>query len=752
MYSLIYSHRNSNINNNRLNFSFLALPHHGSHARQQRLRWTKAGFLTGLLLAVALSAAFLGGDAGKWGEVVPVLGIGLVLVLAPVRALPNGAVLIGLGGLLLCAFTGFLPVRWFGEPQWHAALREAIPGLSKTVSLQPLYSLMRFGVMLAVVFLGVWVIQWRPANRVRSLQALAGGIAALAIVALVAHFFSFSVPWWHPSQGFGPFPNRNQTGTLMLLGAMIALGVFAGLARKLHWMGFFWGAVFLVCLLALLLSNSRAALCLLVLSSLGWFLTRQRVSMPRLAIAGGVLSLVIAAALLIGETVVERLPKLLDEGAGFRADVYEDTVRLVKTVPIEGVGVGNFDAVFPSFREKSLSPQRVIHPESDWLWMASEIGLCSLLFCGFVVGCVLRCPVRGVAEEEKDALVAGMFGIGAFLCHSVIDVPGHRFGTILPAVVLLGICFRPKLMGAGLKIIPWFSRLSGVGLVLFGLWLLKEKELTLKPQEQLAKGNQVEIERSASASLIRTPLNWSLYLIRGYAEIQTKRWLEASADFRYARLIEPKLAIVAFEEGRGWIGSNSRLALDAWTAALQQSLPDQRRDLYRQMLDVSFGVSSLHEAMVRLSDSDPQLAMTALQGGHADAKTLAFLEGQTSELDLEQHRIVVCAEAHELAARKDYQEAYEMGRRSIRPVVFPQQEQVTENECRAALIRNPGDFLAAFNLCMIFRSDGRNALNILEAITRQPRCPDYFYVMMADSLASRSDWPGAWSALNRLVR
>ena len=66
-----------------------------------------------------------------------------------------------------------------------------------------------------------------------------------------------------------------------------------------------------------------------------------------------------------------------------------------------------------------------------------------------------------------------------------------------------------------------------------------------------------------------------------------------------------------------------------------------------------------------------------------------------------------------IKASSEYQEAYEMGRRSIRPVVFPQREQVTENECRAALIRNPGDFLAAFNLCMIFRSDGRNALNIL---------------------------------------
>jgi hypothetical protein len=88
----------------------------------------KAAFLTGLLLAIALSAAFLGGDAGKWGEVVPVLGIGLILFLAPVRAVPNGSILIGLAGLLSCGVIGFLPARWFGEPPWHARCAQRFPG------------------------------------------------------------------------------------------------------------------------------------------------------------------------------------------------------------------------------------------------------------------------------------------------------------------------------------------------------------------------------------------------------------------------------------------------------------------------------------------------------------------------------------------------------------------------------------------------------------------------------------------------
>ena len=252
--------------------------------------------------------------------------------------------------------------------------------------------------------------------------------------------------------------------------------------------------------------------------------------------------------------------------------------------------------------------------------------------------------------------------------------------------------------------------------------------------------------------MVRTPLNWSLYILRGYADIRMNRWLEALADFRYARLLEPKLAIVPFDEGRGWVGSNSKLALDAWKVALERSLPDQRKELYGQMLNTSFGVAFLHQAVVRLSDSDAQLAMTALQAGFGDGKTLAFLEGETVALNVNQLRIVACAEARASALKKDYQEAYEKGRLNILPVVFPQQEHVSENECRAALIRNPGDFLAAYNLCLIFASDGRDPVNILTAIAKQPNCPSYFYVLWAENLAAHSNWADAWNVLSRMVR
>jgi hypothetical protein len=163
------------------------------------------GFLAVYVVIVALSAAFLGGDEGAWGEVVPVIGTGLLLFFCPARRLPSRALLIGLVGLIFCGLVGFLPSRWFGEPEWHVAIRQALPGLVGAVSLQPWHSFLRFGVMLSVILFAVWVMQWRPRNYGNRLKVLTCGIALVATISIVASVYSVPVPGWHAAQGFGPF-------------------------------------------------------------------------------------------------------------------------------------------------------------------------------------------------------------------------------------------------------------------------------------------------------------------------------------------------------------------------------------------------------------------------------------------------------------------------------------------------------------------------------------------------------------------
>jgi hypothetical protein len=714
----------------------------------------KSGWIVLFVALTALSPAFLGGDASKYGEVVPVIGTGLLLFVFPLRAAPANSVLIGMAGLLLCGLAGFLTARWIAEPEWHSAIRQAIPGLGNTITLQPLHSLIRFGVMLSAILFAVWVFQWRPSHATRCLQVLCGGIALVATLALAAHFYSFSVPGWHPSQGFGPFPNRNQTATLMALGATLALGLCASSFRRRDWSGIVWVLAFALCLAALLLTNSRAPLCLLLAGSFLWFFKLQRSPLKGFSVAGGVTLLVCAATLLIGENVARRLPDLLFHGPGFRAKIYQDTFRLAWASPALGTGLGNFEAIFPRFRDASLNAERVIHPESDWLWMASEMGWLSILFCVVGIGGLLIREVHSSTRREKELRLAGWVAIAAFLVNSLIDVPGHRLGTILPVLVLASLCARPELFGDGAPILPFVSRIFGIGLVAFGVVLAREANLNGQTERAVAEGEWGRAAQAASESLVRQPLDWSLYVTRGYAEIHQNRWLEANADFRHARFLEPKMAIVPLAEGKAWVGVNRAFALGAWKEALRRSQSAEMRELYGQMLDASLADPPLHLATIRLADNRPSLALLTLDPRSIDSQTLRVLESERPSLSADEILALTRAEAWKAAAETDFEQAYEIGRRAMRNIQFPIRNSQSEEQCRDALIRDPGDFAAAFNLCAILQATQRwqDALGILESISRDSNCPIYLLVLKAEILASQQKWSEAWNTIHELVR
>ena len=207
-------------------------------------------------------------------------------------------------------------------------------------------------------------------------------------------------------------------------------------------------------------------------------------------------------------------------------------------------------------------------------------------------------------------------------------------------------------------------------------------------------------------------------------------------------------------EGRAWVGVNPELAIAAWKECLRRSQGSERNEFYRQMLGTSYGDACLKEATLRLSDGDAQLAVTALQSGYADAKTLKFLEEEKANLGWDQIQAVLRKEASEAAINKEYQKAYEFGRRGMKNIVFPEQQPLSEEQCRIALIRDHADPVAAFTLSSILRSEERwpEALQILDVIVLDRNCPSYFRLMRAEILAAQNKWPEAWGALSGLVR
>jgi tetratricopeptide (TPR) repeat protein len=699
---------------------------------------------------IALSAAYLGAAAG-WSLAAPIIGIGVLLILAPIRALPNQALLIGLAGLVVCALLGFLPGFWFGPSEWYIHLRQTIPSLALTLSVQPIQTLLSLGLFLASVLFGAWSIQWRPSNRIAGLQMLVAGIAILAGIALTSDLLRLPVPFWHPSQGFGPFSNRNQTGTLMGLGAIIALGLAVSELRRKGWSSCLWLAALALCLTALLRSNSRASLCLFLAGFIVWFVCRFGTTIRAVALGGGVILLITTVTLLLGEKVVGRLGEFLTDGVGLRWSIYQDTAHLIAAAPLGGVGLGNFAAIFPLFRDTSLNAMRVIHPESDWLWLISETGIGSLLFCTIVIANLVSQPAKPAETRERDVLLAGFLGVLAFLFSTFFDTPAHRLGTTLPALFVLGMCTCPKLLFRGAWWVSWSSRATGIALIVLAFSLLRTSSIVNPPLQEFAKGDWHAVEAKMDQALRMMPLDWSFRLIRGSANVRLGNWVKALSDFRAACILEPKLAVVPFDEGCAWLGINSKLTTAAWKEALSRSPADT--ELYSRMLDKSAPFPEVQKALLRFGDANLDLAVTAMQTSYADQATLDFVESKRSVLTSQQVTALNRAESRRYAGERDYRHAYELGRSVLRQLPFPPRRQISENECRLALIKDPTDYGAAYELCLILRSQDRKPemLQVLDLVTNQKGCPDYFYVMRGDLLASMGDWFRAWSAISELV-
>jgi hypothetical protein len=86
-----------------------------------------------------------------------------------------------------------------------------------------------------------------------------------------------------------------------------------------------------------------------------------------------------------------------------------------------------------------------LHPESDWLWLAAEIGWPGVIL--ILVGGVLVVKRVFPLDEGSNQRfrIAALIGAVLFALHGIIDVAGHRVGSALAGVFLLGLAIRRPL-------------------------------------------------------------------------------------------------------------------------------------------------------------------------------------------------------------------------------------------------------------------------------------------------------------------
>src|SRR5437667_1242822 len=578
-------------------------------------------------------ACFLGGGTQKWGEGIVVALLGLYLLANPPRFSLGLALNLVLLALLISAVVAFLPASWFFQPSWRASyVNDLGISLPTTLSPQPWMTLIcLLSVVAGLSWLYVVCAQQLELREARlQLRLFTAGVVVLAAICILFWLAKTAPPFWHNERNFGPFPNRNQTGNLFGLTAIMILACGQDDLRKGRKRWILWGAALALMVTAIILNFSRAGIGILVAGSalwLGVFSLRQR-SPSRIALVVSFLLLLLTALLLFGQTLERfHLRNLAnaDISSDFRWRIFSDVFQLIRDSPWVGIGFGNFEDVFAIFRAASYSDRRAIHPESDWLWLWTELGWVAvvLVIVGFIL--ILRkvFPLReGTNQRYRLAtLIAAIL----FALHGLVDVSGHRVGTMFAATFLLGLSlYRPHSFKPS-RSMPILFRLVGLILLVVGAsWVVAVRGQKLLPgsvgvtnAKQIAtidnrERNFQETVAVTATGLKWAPLDWELYFSRAVAEGELKQTDNALTDFRRARFLEPISYELPLAEGNIWLSSQPVLAATAWREALRRAGPE-RAGVFASMLSkASLRSTEVSRILAELGVSSHDLALPYL--------------------------------------------------------------------------------------------------------------------------------------------
>src|SRR6266581_4362875 len=364
-----------------------------SHENQNATtRW----IVNATIALLPVLACFLGGATQKWEEGLVITLLALCLLVRPPRFSLGALTNLVLLTFFILAAVAFLPARWFFQPEWRAAfVNDFGIQLPSTLTPQPWITL-SYLVSFAAGLSWLYVVSTQDLELREArfqLRLFTSGIALLAATCIAFYLAHTTLPFWHNEHNFGPFPNRNQTGDLFGLTAIMILACGQDDLRKGRKRWIVWILALVLIVAAIILNFSRSGIGILVAGSAFWLgarAFRQR-SPSRLALGLSFLLLLLTALLLFGGQTFERF-HLRDFGGAsisteFRWQIFHDTFRLIRDSPWCGIGFGNFESIFAIFRDPSLSDRPASHPESDWLWLWTELGWPAVLLT--IVGIAL---------------------------------------------------------------------------------------------------------------------------------------------------------------------------------------------------------------------------------------------------------------------------------------------------------------------------------------------------------------------------
>jgi tetratricopeptide (TPR) repeat protein len=773
-------------------------------------RLVRAQVMDVVVVVFTLLAPALGGSTELWAQGVLVIGVALVVALDPPRQLPPAWVWVPALGLAVWPLLSFLPAEWLGVAAYRTELLNLTGldlGARHTVQPWVTVESMMFwwaGLVWAVVLAGR---RWELPRGVLVGLYLAG-IVVLTLVALTTHATGSLPSVWNPGHGFGFFPNRNQTANVLALAAIVALAM--GLRQLLRGRiaGWTWFGVYLLLGVALVFNGSRAGILLYLGGALVLTIWTATVRRSARRLGWGVASVLglLTLFMVYGGSTLDRFirpgepPPSLQEELLARTD--PGAYRLAAEASWHGIGLGNFPAVFPQYAELIAPEKRAIHPESDWVWLWIELGWVPTLVVGaFGLAWLVRNRPR--LDQPDFLLRAALALVGAlFMIHGLADVPGHRAGSLWPALFLFALLREPlketEHTGEYLFLALRPQALAVPLVTLAFLWLLPPESQPM-PSSALASTLHDRMElgmtAGAHASVISDAdrlLEWSKldvagHFYRGLAGAYGNAPIgEVIRDFDRAQWLDRRDPRLALYEGNAWLFREPNLSFPAWVEALQRAGPN-RAIYFRDMLIAGAELPLTRHELFSLAFEDPLLMIEFLQYGppeefQEEVDKWLIDDPDLARFDPDQRRVLLTLwarkgnleglmawlEAHPRqvaetwlaraiasATAGDFRKACELAAAHAPVPRFPKPPAArSQEELQRRLLLDPSDPTANYGLYLFFEQEGQTdeALRVLQRAMAAGPVPSYVLFIEAQLLHQKQAWDAAWKAYERFLR
>lgn len=569
-----------------------------------------------LAIVVIFAAVLMGGATERLPQGIVLAALGALMVAAPPASWPDRKWSAALIALLAFAAIGLLPAAWFRPAVWRAGVENAGVVLPATFSPQPRLTLEAWLLLAAGTAWMGWLmaIPWDARSRRLAARCFTGGAVLLAVLALVQWKTGWHPPGWLSDEGRGPFPNRNHTAHVLALGGVLAVGCAADAAKRGRARAVPWLLAGCVVLAGLAATYSRGGVMMFFSALAIWnaSVAWHRKSWKILLLGLSVLCIAAAAVLVFGGAIAGRFAGGQGWESDFRFRIWSDAMDMIKASPLPGAGLGNFRGLFPFFRAQSVIQSGVIHPESDWLWLASEIGVVGAAVGLAAVGIILAGALplrRGTQRRLRGAALAAAV---AAVLHGFLDVPGHRLGSVLAAMFVFALARKEAEPAAPphasrAPVVMW--RGLGLAMVVLAAWWIHFTDDAVRAEALARGGRFAAAAESAGRAIARAPLDWRPYFTRAGALARTGKVIEAVADFRRARLLEPHYAEIPLEEGRFWIRLQPELALAAWDEALRRTKGAEAAGVFGQIRMAAPDDAAFRARLLGLVDGREMLEM-----------------------------------------------------------------------------------------------------------------------------------------------